>query len=86
MVVALLRLGAGAAHEGVEADGVDGGGVDLQQVAGRSGDDDVPARRTPERLAQAGDVDLQGVGRPVGRVVAPQPVRQPVQLLLEPQL
>ena len=64
-----------AGDEGVEALGVEFACEDAKAVPGRGGGDDVAA---PERLAQARDVHLDGLGRAPGRVLAPQREREPL--------
>jgi hypothetical protein len=59
------------APEAVEVDGV---GLDLQEVPGRAGDEDVGL----QDLAQGGDVDLDELDGGSGRPLAPQLVDDPV--------
>ena len=63
------------AHEPGESRGVDAVGRGLQEVAGRASEDLDLGR---ERLAQPGDVALDGGDRRLGRNVAPERVGEPV--------
>jgi hypothetical protein len=66
----------GLFDQGLKADAVDVHRVDANDVAGRLGDDDSLATALPQRFPQPGDVDPQGVGRPLRRVFSPQVVGQ----------
>ena len=79
-----LRRGAGLearppfGHQPLHQQGVDVVGAQVEQVAGGPGDDGLARAGALDRPAQAGHVELQGVGRPLGQLVAVEAVDEAV--------
>ena len=68
---------SGLGEDALELDGVHLVGVNRQGVAGRPGDQQIPAVRA-QRLPQSGHYRLEGVGGVAGNLIAPQQVDEVV--------